>query len=55
MRNIIKSISDNKKIIIGIVLAPITVYTLNILIVAIFNMGVYVGTFLRNLYSIVVC
>ncbi len=55
MRSFIKSISNNKKIIIGIILAPITVYFLNILCVSIFNVGTYLGTFLRNLYSIVVC
>lgn len=55
MHNILKSINENKKIIIGIMLAPIAMYLFNILVVSIFNMGTYLGTFIRHLYSTVVC
>lgn len=51
----LKKITNNKKLILGILLAPIAMYTFNILAVFIFNIGTYFGTFLRHLYSIVVC
>lgn len=53
MRNILKSINNNKKIIIGVILAPIVMYILNIYIISIFNIGTYVGTFIRNLFNYV--
>ena len=53
MRNILKSINNNKKIIIGVILAPIVMYIKNIYIISIFNIGTYVGTFIRNLFNYV--
>ena len=53
MRSFLKSIQDHKKIIIGIILAPLTMYVFSILVTSVFNMGTYVGTFFRNLYSLV--
>ena len=55
MHNTIKRIEENKKTILGIALSPIILYTFNILAICIFNLGTYLGTFLRNLYTIVVC
>lgn len=45
---------DNKKTILKILISPIILYVLNILAICIFNLGTYLGTFLRNLYTIVV-
>ena len=50
-----QKIVDNKKTIFYIVMSPIILYTLNVLAICIFNVGTYLGTFLRNLYTIVVC
>ncbi len=55
MRSAVKMIADNKKTIIGIILSPLILYILNVLAICIFNLGTYLGTFLRNLYTIVVC
>ncbi len=55
MHSIENKITKNKKIILEIILAPITVYIANIIIITLFRLGNYLGTFLRNLYYIVVC
>ena len=55
MRNIISFISNNKKIVIGIILAPIAVYLISMLLTTIFRIGTYLGTFLRYLYFRIVC
>ena len=55
MRNIIGEISKHKNIIIGTLLAPIAMFIFSILAIDLFKLGNYLGTFLRNLYSIVVC
>jgi len=54
VRSKIKYIIDKRKTIIGIILLPIILYVLNILAICVFNLGTYLGTFLRNLYYIVV-
>ena len=54
MRSKIRYIVDKRKTIIGIILSPIILYVLNILATCVFNLGTYLGTFLRNLYFIVV-
>ena len=53
MRNILKTMNDNRRIIIGVILAPIIMYIFNIYIISIFNIGTYVGTFIRNLFNYV--
>ena len=55
MQNIINKISNKRKLIIGIILLPVMLYVLNILMITIFNIGTYMGTFLRYLYLYVVC
>ncbi len=55
MRSIINEISKHKKIIIGTLLAPVAMYVFSILAIDLFKLGNYAGTFLRNLYSMVVC
>jgi hypothetical protein len=55
VHSIENKITKNKKIILEIILAPITVYIANIIIITLFRLGNYLGTFLRNLYYIVVC
>jgi hypothetical protein len=55
MRNFLNVVNNNKKIIICIILAPIIVFILSVVLTAIFNFGTYFGTFIRNLYSLVVC
>lgn len=54
MHNTIKSIENNKKTILGILISPFILIILNILATCIFNIGTYCGTFLRCLYTIVV-
>jgi len=55
VQSIGKKILKNKKIIMQIISAPIAIYIANILIITLFRLGNYLGTFLRNLYYIVVC
>lgn len=50
-----KYIIKNKGIIFGIMFSPLIMYLFNICVTFLFNLGVYYGTFLRNLYEIVVC
>lgn len=50
-----KYIIENKKIIFGIVFSPFMMYSFNVCVLFLFKMGIYLGTFLRNLYSFVVC
>ena len=58
MQNLIEFLKKPKikkiiKIIIIILLLPITLYLVNDLILLINTLGRYLGTFLRNLYDIV--
>lgn len=50
-----KYILENKGVIFGIIFSPLIMYFFNIFVKFLFNLGVYYGTFLRNLYAIVVC
>jgi hypothetical protein len=58
MQNLIKvkNIEYKKlvKIVLSIFLSPFAITVLNLLLSTIFNLGIYTGTFLRFLYSIVV-
>ena len=45
----------HKKTIIELLLLPVIAYVSNELILAIFNAGTYLGTFLRYVYYYVVC
>ncbi len=53
MQNLIKN-SKHKLYIILIISSPIIMMIFNILVLTIFNIGTYLGTFLRYLYHIVV-
>lgn len=58
MQNLIEFLKKPKikkviKVIIIILLLPITLYLINDLILLINTLGRYLGTFLRNLYDIV--
>ena len=58
MQNLVEFLKKPKikkiiKIIIIILLLPITLYLVNDLILLINTLGRYLGTFLRNLYDIV--
>lgn len=55
MQNIIVKISDNKKTILEILFLPLIAYVCTILIQVLFNMGTYLGIFLRYIYYYVVC
>ena len=55
MRNLIKSIQDNRRLIIGIILAPGVMYISSIIMLSIFRLGNDLGTVLRHLYSMIVC
>lgn len=50
-----KYIVENKSVIFGIIFSPFIMYSFNVCVAFLFNLGVYYGTFLRNLYEIVVC
>jgi len=55
----IKKVINNKKslliILVTIIIFPFIIMILNATIVTIFTFGEYVGTFLRHLYSLIVC
>lgn len=51
----IKSIIDNKKTILVVMFSPFIAYCFNTFVVFLFNMGTYFGTYIRYLYSSMVC
>lgn len=53
MQDLVKK-HKNKLSILLIIVSPIIVAVCNVLVLAIFNLGTYVGTFLRFLYKVVV-
>ena len=55
MRNIIVKISNYKKTILELLFLPLMVYISTVLIQVLFNMGTYLGIFLRYIYYYVVC
>ncbi len=50
-------IKNNKIIqnVLLLVFSPIIMISFNVVVVTIFNIGTYLGTFLRALYHLVVC
>ena len=53
-----KTLFNNKKIFISVVfilLAPFWLNFLTLVLNSILNLGIYTGTFLRNLYNFIVC
>jgi len=54
MQNLIKS-HKNKLQIIALVFSPLLMAICNVLVVTIFNLGTYLGTFWRHLFHLVVC
>lgn len=50
-----KYIIENKKIILGIILSPFAMYIFNTFVMFLFNIGTYFGTYLRYVYSNIVC
>ena len=55
MHNIINIVINNRKVILGVLLLPLIVYSSSAIMLATFNAGTYLGTFLRYIYYYVVC
>ena len=55
MHNIINIVINNKKMILEVLLLPLIVYASSVVMLATFNIGTYLGTFLRYIYYYVVC
>lgn len=55
MRSTLEMIMVRRKLVIEILLLPIIVYTSGVLMLSTFNLGTYLGTFLRYIYYYVVC
>jgi hypothetical protein len=53
MSSIINFVQKNKIIVLGIIFSPLIMYLSSILIKVVFNMGTYLGTFVRNIFSLV--
>jgi hypothetical protein len=53
MSSTIKYIVNNKGKILLIMFSPAIMYTMNVVVNALFNSGTYLGTFIRNLFSMV--
>ena len=53
MSSIINYVQKNKVVVLGIVFSPAIMFVSSILIKVVFNMGAYLGTFVRNIFSLV--
>lgn len=59
MQNIIKNFINNHwrliKVVLTIIMSPVLIYIAAITMKTIFNMGNYIGTFLRGVYVFFTC
>ena len=59
MQNIVINFGNNKnkykKILLIVILLPIIMILFNSIIATIFNLGTFIGTFLRYIYNFIVC
>ncbi len=53
MSSIVKYVSENKKLVLGIIFAPSIMFVFGTIVRAIFNMGTYLGTYFREIISLV--
>ena len=53
MSSIKEYISNNKKLVLAIIFSPLIMYVFGTIVNATFNMGTYLGTYLREAISLV--